>query len=120
MSDSASFDWRKVEAVYGIPYRCHITGDHRGIELHHVLGRGHKRYRKIMSSLLNCIPLRDDVHDGWQKARPSLVRVYLEIAFEKFSQALGQGKIEIQEKDKEFMEYADSYLALHNLPPLYT
>lgn len=105
MSDDASFNPRHVHAIFGEYYGCLITEITAGVECHHILGRGGKYDRKMMSSILNCAPLWDVIHKrGWIN-NEFFQQFLLEIVARKVQAAVLRGAYEYNANDREFQKF---------------
>lgn len=108
-------------AVYGPSPLCFHTAHPsivgQPVDPHHILGRGKKGQRDIMSSVFNHAPLRRDIHKGPLRDSPDQRGVYLRVACSHVMNAVGQGKYSLNDIDRAFIayvrrehpEYADIY-----------
>lgn len=119
--DSADFRIGNLVAVYGPTPVCFQTARpstlDQPIDRHHILGRGRKGQRDLMSSTFNCAMIRRDIHTGPLRDAPDQRRVYLRVACQHVMNAAGQGKYSLNDIDRAFIlfvrrghpEYADIY-----------
>ena len=102
--DKARFRDEDVEAVFfGFP-RCLLTGK-SGAEKNHTMGRGTARDdedRYLHSSIYNCSPLIDEIHDGGRVNDPDFRRCLLKWTEEKVHDAIRDGRYILREIDNEF------------------
>jgi hypothetical protein len=91
------------------PIRCFQTARpsliDQPVEKHHILGRGGKGRRDIMSSILNMAPLRWDIHAGPLRDSYDQRRVYLHIALTHVMNAIGCGSYVLNDIDRAFVQY---------------
>ncbi len=107
--DPSAFRQADAMAVYGPDIRCFQTARpsliDQPVERHHILGRGGKGHRDIMSSIFNMAPLRWDIHAGPLRDSPDQRRVYLRVACIHVLNAAGIGIYELNDIDRAFIEY---------------
>lgn len=118
MSDTASFNPEHVDLVWSSPQRCPFTQEWHHTDRHHILGRGGKHNRKMMSSIYNCIPLQPRLHaSGWHR-HPYFTALCLVIAKTKVQDAIIRGNYQPTDNDASFLEYTEQW-HLQNFPSQY-
>ena len=110
MTDPAAFAGKDVEAVWGSPIHCVLTGIWQFCDQQHIMGRGGKYDRDIHSSIFNMIPLNRDIHKGSYRDHPLMRVLFLNIARSKIHEAEMRGEYECTDNDRDFLKmYARYY-----------
>lgn len=114
--DPAQFRESDFLSVWGFYPRCvqsgRFTNPGKGIviERHHILGRGGKGDRYLFSSIFNCVPLEDAIHDWALTQSIDQTIVYLRVARERVMNAVALGEYVLKPVDEEFLRYADEWI----------
>ena len=113
MSDLADFRDGDIEAIWGTPRRCVLTGIWQFCDGQHIMGRGGEHNREVHSSIFNFIGLNRDIHKGGYRDHPLMRVLFLNIASAKILEAATSGIYEITDSDRDFLKMYDAYYDFH-------
>lgn len=108
--------WNKISPDSGVWYECLACGRSHSDCLHHIFGRGPKRYRKSKqyASILNSCPLNNAECHIKNHSKVKGNEELLRKVFKRIEQAVRRGDYEWTERDREFYKlYEDTYKKLN-------
>ena len=106
MTDTASFDRVALQAIYGEYPACFVCPRYKGVDPHHIHGRGGKHNRKLMSSVFNCAMLSRDVHETCPFINnPEFQWILCQHAIRHVNHAIAKGDYEATETDIAFLDF---------------
>ncbi|KKM87399.1 hypothetical protein LCGC14_1269280 [marine sediment metagenome] len=107
--------WNSMSPDSGRWYECLGCGQNHADALHHNFGRGgtNKRYRKAFGSILNSVPLNNELCHLPSHSKIKRDEYFLEQVFRIVQKAVRKGEYRMVERDEEFYEiHSETYKSL--------